>query len=80
MVRKVFERLNNLQEKKQVFLDALNDKLPREFGVQSQPSATMNNVENVLIHTNGMVVDVYGLIQDKDGSVHWFKNTTGQLY
>lgn len=69
-----------LQEKQEAFLVALNDKLPRGVHAEYRPSQKMPNVLNVLIGSGNMLIQLFGLIQDPDGTVHWFENITGGLY
>lgn len=68
------------QEKQQVFLDALNDALPRGVHAQYRPSQSMPNVLNVLILGGNMGLEMFGLSCDNDGTVWWFNNLTGALY
>lgn len=72
--------MTKLQEKQQAFLDALNEALPRGVFAQYRPSQSMPNVLNVLIGSGNMIIQMYGLIQDLDGSVWYFDNFTGGLY
>lgn len=69
-----------LQEKKQEFLDTLNQRLPRGIHAQYRPSKDMPNVLNVLIGSGNMLIQLFGLVQDQDGEVYWFENYTGGLY
>ena len=69
-----------LYEKKQEFLDTLNQKLPRGIHAQYRPSKDMPNVLNVLIGSGNMLIQKFGLIEDKDGTVWYFENFTGGLY
>lgn len=72
--------MNKLQEKQEAFLSALNDKLPRGVHAQYRPSKDMPNVLNVLIGSGNMLIQMLGLIEDKDGTVWRFENHTGGLY
>lgn len=72
--------VSRLQEKQEAFLVALNDKLPRGVHAQYRPSKDMPNVLNVLIGSGNMLIQMLGLIEDKDGTVWWFENYTGGLY
>jgi hypothetical protein len=72
--------MSKLQEKKQEFLDALHDALPRNVNAQYKESQTMKNVLNVVIHSGNNILELYGLIEDPDGSIHWFKNSSGGWY
>lgn len=72
--------VSKLQEKQQAFLDALNNKLPRGVHAQYRPSETMPNVLNVLIYGGSMGLELFGLSEDKDGTVWWFQNLMGGLY
>lgn len=69
-----------LQEKQEAFLTALNDKLPRGIHAQYKPSQKMPNVLNVLVGSGNALIQLFGLIEDKDGTVWWFENYTGGLY
>ncbi len=72
--------MTKLQEKQEAFLAALNDRLPRGIHAQYRPSQKMPNVLNVLIGSGNMLIQMFGLIQDKDGEVYWCENQTGGLY
>lgn len=72
--------MNKLQEKQEAFLTALNEALPRGVYAQYRPSKEMPNVLNVLIGSGNMLMQLFGLVQDKDGEVYWFENYTGGLY
>lgn len=72
--------MTKLQEKQEAFLVTLNDKLPRGVHAQYRPSKDMPNVLNVLIGSGNMLIQLFGLVQDKDGEVYWFENITGGLY
>lgn len=72
--------MNKLQEKQEAFLTALNEALPRGVHAQYRPSRDMPNVLNVLIGSGNMLIQLFGLVQDKDGEVYWFENYTGGLY
>lgn len=72
--------MTKLQEKQAAFLSALNDRLPRNVYAEYRPSKDMPNVLNVLIGTGNMLIQMLGLIQDKDGEVYWFENYSGGLY
>jgi hypothetical protein len=69
-----------LKEKQQEFLSELNERLPRGVHAQYRPSQSMPNVLNVLIMGGNIGLELFGLIEDKDGSIHWFQNLTGALY
>lgn len=72
--------MSKLQEKQEAFLTALNDKLPHGVHAQYRPSKDMSNVLNVLIGSGNRIVQMFGLIQDRDGEVYWCENHTGGLY
>lgn len=72
--------MTKLQEKQEAFLDALNDKLPRNVRAEYRKSQKMPNVLNVLIGSGNMLIQMLGLIEDKDGTVWYFENHTGGLY
>ena len=74
-----------MKEKQQEFLDALNDKLPKNIIAKYVPSQTMKNVLNVVISHGSVPIQVLGLSEDTDKntgehSVWWFNNYTGRFY
>lgn len=69
-----------LQEKQEAFLNELNERLPRGVHAQYRPSESMPNVLNVLIYGGSMGLELFGLSEDKDGTVWWFQNLRGVLY
>jgi hypothetical protein len=72
--------MTKLQEKQEAFLDALNEALLRGVHAQYRPSKDMPNVLNVLIGSGNMIIQKFGIVQDRDGEVYWFENYTGGLY
>lgn len=72
--------MTRLQEKQEAFLNKLNERLPRGVHAEYRPSQSMPNVLNVLIGGGNMLIQILGLIEDKDGTVWWFENYTGSLY
>lgn len=69
-----------LQEKQESFLSELNERLPRGVHAQYRPSESMPSVLNVLIYGGSMGLELFGLSEDKDGTVWWFQNLRGVLY
>lgn len=87
MVRELVggEGLSLLKEKQQAFIEALNDKLPRNIHARLIPSQKMSNVVNIVIGQGNQVLQLFGLSEDTDKetgehSVYWFYNYTGGLY
>lgn len=72
--------MTKLQEKQEAFLNELNERLPRGIRAEYRPSKDMPNVLNVLIGSGNMLIQMLGLIEDKDGTVWWFENYSGGLY
>ena len=72
--------MTKLQEKQEAFLAALNDKLPRGVRAEYRPSQKTPNVLNVLIGSGNMLIQMFGLISDPDGTVWYFENFSGGLY
>ncbi len=72
--------MTKLQEKQEAFLNELNERLPRGVRAEYRPSKDMPNVLNVLIGSGNMLIQLFGLVQDKDGEVYYFENITGGLY
>jgi hypothetical protein len=72
--------MTKLQEKQEAFLSELNERLPRGVHAEYRPSKDMPNVLNVLIGSGNMLIQKFGLIEDKDGTVWYFENFTGGLY
>jgi predicted Zn-dependent protease len=71
--------VSKLQEKKQEFLAALNDALPRNIQAAYKEGQSMKDVLNVIIHSNGHILELYGLTETNN-EVWWCKNTTGGFY
>lgn len=69
-----------LQDKKQAFLDELNERLPKGVMAVYKEAQMGKNILNVIIHSGGNVLQLFGLIEDPDETVWWFKNTTGGFY
>jgi hypothetical protein len=72
--------MTKLQEKQEAFLSELNERLPRGVHAEYRPSKDMPNVLNVLIGSGNMLIQKFGLIEDKDGTVWYFENFTGGSY
>ena len=72
---------NNITDKLEQFVIEFNERLPRDVKVFHSTSNNVDNIVNIVVQRlDGITVVAYGLIQDNDGSVHWFENLTGRLY